>query len=377
MVIVFCPQCGSEVDKNDKFCSNCGEKLNKESNNEINKSDLNDNDEEDLNFDDMDVNLGKNSLSNIAHNNDSRSFNWKKILLILAAIFIPIIGPVLVIRSNKFTKKGKIVAGIWLVVGMLGIVIPDGNNSPPQETTKTTREEYNLEFSGDINLETNTNDDKIIMTINSNVPDGGIFELAIMNSSLNMKSDFIEIENGEIRKEFTIPNDWPVGYYSGLANFRFNLEEHPQPKKIQQIYGTKGENLKGDLITETTEGGYTANLKTETIAYPSQQAVDNKNNRIFNEKVNQFVEDTNGIILGIEKAFDDWESVNVIVSDSWYYSAKHEKERFVDQVSSSVTKLLINTEKVNSDDYVQVYFKDTYGEILAEPKLFGGHEIKK
>ena len=215
------------------------------------------------------------------------------------------------------------------------------------------------------------------MNIESNVPDGGIFELSIMNSNFDVKSDFVEIKNGNIKKSFTIPEDWPVGYYSGVVSFRFNLDDHPQPEKIKDIYGSNGENLKGDLIVKTTKGGYNANLKTKTIAYPSQQAVDNKNNRIFNEKVNAVIENTNGVIVDIEKAFDDWESVNVIVSDSWYYSAEHEKERFVKQVSDSVANLLYNTEKVDSDDYIQVYFVDTYGEILAEPKMFGGHEIKK
>ncbi|MCF8001793.1 MAG: SHOCT domain-containing protein [Halanaerobiales bacterium] len=57
--------------------------------------------------------------------NSKKKYDFKKILLILAAIFIPIIGPILVIRSDKFTKVGKILAGILIVA----YIIPYGNFS--------------------------------------------------------------------------------------------------------------------------------------------------------------------------------------------------------------------------------------------------------
>lgn len=69
--------------------------------------------------------------------------------------------------------------------------------------------------------------------------------------------------------------------------------------------------------------------------------------------------------------------VSVTVSDTWYHSPEHDKERFAEQVSNTIKTLLISSEKVKSDDYISVYFYDTYGKELASPKLTGGYKIKK
>lgn len=65
----------------------------------------------------------------------------------------------------------------------------------------------------------------------------------------------------------------------------------------------------------------------------------------------------------------DWETTHVIVSDAWYDSADHEKERFADSVGGAV-KLATNGEAK------LVHFYDAYGKVLAKEKAFGGYDIK-
>lgn len=191
-------------------------------------------------------------------------------------------------------KEGKVKKPIfkrwwfWLIVVIIifGVLGSGGDNdvteqpagiSQPAFTESQAQQEPDsgvneqLTFKGTMDL--NVVDEKAIMAVNSNVPDGGIFEVAILNGDFDVLSDFIEIKDGKVVKEFIIPNDWNVGYLSGMAMFKFNLDDHPQPNHIKEIYGNKGENMLGDLIVETTIGGYNGNIEPKNIAYPDEATV--------------------------------------------------------------------------------------------------------
>src|SRR5690554_2334475 len=78
-------------------------------------------------------------------------------------------------------------------------VTPTNEESVVAEETvegEEVEEELPLVFEGDLKLE--VKDNKVIMTVNSNVPDGGLFELAIMTADFNAQSEVVAIENGEI-----------------------------------------------------------------------------------------------------------------------------------------------------------------------------------
>lgn len=76
--------------------------------------------DKDLDFEAMDVELGNNSLNK--NLNNTQGIDWKKFLLVLSALFIPIIGPILVLRSRRFGKFGKILAGIMLAISFISII---------------------------------------------------------------------------------------------------------------------------------------------------------------------------------------------------------------------------------------------------------------
>ena len=66
----------------------------------------------------------------------------------------------------------------------------------------------------------------------------------------------------------------------------------------------------------------------------------------------------------------DCETTWVIVSDAWYVSAEHEKERFAESNGGAV-KLTTNGEAA------LVHFYDAYDKVLAKEKVFGGYDIKR
>lgn len=251
---------------------------------------------------------------------------------------------------------------------------------PEEEAEKKKKKEAEakkelLQFEGSMNMKV-VNDKAILVEVKTNAPDGAIFETSILNGDFNVQSDFLEVKNGKISKEFTLPDDWEVGYVAGTAMFRFNLPDHPQPDHIKNIYGEKGEKMTGELASENNEGGQSATLKTKTIPYPDKKTVQAKMDETFNDAIEELKSTTDGIIVDVyPRSAGDWSSVNVVVSDVWYYSADHEKERFAEQMGQAVENLITGNEKAEGSIFV--YFVDTYGKELAKPKVLGGYKIKK
>ena len=235
-----------------------------------------------------------------------------------------------------------------------------------------TEEKSTLDFKGEMKLK--AEEGKIHVNISSNVPDGAIFEVSVMDANLNIVSEFLAIKNGVIEHTFDV-SKWEAGEVVGMAMFRFNLDDHPQPDSIKAIYGQFGEKMTGSLAKDHNQNGKNGVIENVTIAYPSESAVKEKKAEQFTVAINEIINVSNGVIVDISPKYNDdnWQLVNVVVSDAWYYSAEHEKERFAEQIGSTVETIIKNAEIA---DYAGVYFVDTFGKTVAEPKVLGGYKIK-
>ncbi|WP_031513105.1 hypothetical protein [Desulfofalx alkaliphila] len=265
---------------------------------------------------------------------------------------------------------------IIVVIGALG---SSGEEAVEDKNSATIKEkdEAIYEITGGLNVE--FEDGKAVVTITTNAIDGSIFETLLMDGNLNFVSDFITIENGVGVKEFDIPEEWEVGYISGSAMMRFNLDEHPQPDKVKEVYGENGENLRGDLAVENNVNGYNINLDVVTAPYPDEETLKTKLNELFANAMNELIKSSNGVVVNIQPHFKDgdWSSVAVTVSDAWYFSQEYEKERFAEQVGGTIETIVKSAGVVSSDELVTVYFYDVHGKELASPKLLGGYKIKR
>lgn len=312
---------------------------------------------------------------------------------------------VISIIKKKPKKKAGIITGVGFLLFMIGgaLLPPDDNSekaagekNPVKESSKEVKSSNDkkdqetadqdkakadeekklkeqLNFKGD--MKTKASDGIINVEIDTNVPDGGVFEVLVMDGNLNMKSEFLEVKDGIISHDFEIPSEWEPAHFAASAMFRFNAEDHPQPDNIKEIYGEVGEKMTGDLTTENHLEGNNATINGGTVAYPSEEVVETAMDDKFNQAVSEMKELSNGIILDIKQKYDDWMIVDVVVSDSWYYSPDHEKERFVEQMGETVQNLVNNSGK--KDGLISVYFVDSYGSELASPKMLGGWKIKK
>lgn len=89
---------------------------------------------------------------------------------------------------------------------------------------------------------------------------------------------------------------------------------------------------------------------------------------------------TEGIVIAVEKSPyspDDWMITRVTVSDDWYDSEPHVKERLADQIGAQVKASLYAAGAVNQGDPILVHFYDINAKELAKEKVFGGYEIKR
>jgi hypothetical protein len=349
----------------------------------------------------------------------SKKFYQKKWFAILLLVFFAPVGIFLIFKYGHFKRTTNIVLSV--VFGIFFLVVVNSEDSDPELSTKEVKSETEavstsvgtlddkkkkeeekaakeklkaedeakkkeedakkkaeaekkaiLDFKGEMKLK--AEEGKIHVSISSNVPDGGIFEVSVMDANLNIVSEFLAIKSGVIEHTFDV-SKWEPGEVAAMAMFRFNLDDHPQPDSIKSIYGKFGEKMTGALATEHHQNGKNGTIENVTIAYPSEAAVKEKKAEQFTEALTEIINVSNGIIVDISPRYDDgdWQLVNVVVSDSWYYSAEHEKERFAEQVGSTV-EVIIKNEAIS--DSASVYFVDTFGKTVAEPKILGGYKIK-
>lgn len=310
-------------------------------------------------------------------------------LLSFAAFIIGIIATIKGSIHSLGIKNRKVGAVVMIISFILFVTMIGVDDSPaPEKEQSVAIEEVAdtsvadieqdikepLEFKGTMELK--VNGDNVIMSIASNVTDGGIFEVTLISGNFDVLSDFVEIIGGKIEKAFKIPEEWDTGYVSGMAMFRFNLDDHPQPDHIKEIYGEKGEKMLGEQIAKTTTGGFNGNIEPVTIAYPDEATVQKRIDELFISSLQEMIKSSNGVIYKIEPD-GSWQIVLVTVSDDWYFSPEHEKERFAETIGGIIETLVKNAGKVNIDRSVNVYFYDMHGKELASPKFFGGYNIER
>lgn len=320
----------------------------------------------------------------------SKKFYQQKWFAILSLMFFAPVGIFLILKYGHFKKTTNIVLSVVFGIFFLLMAISEESNSElSTEETKSeaetvaekeakakkkaeAEEKAILDFKGEIKLK--AEEGKIHVNVSSNAPDGAIFEVVVMNGKLDVVSEFLAIKNGVIEHTFDVSN-WEVGEVVGSAILNFHLEDHPQPDNIKAIYGQLGEKMTGSLVKETDKGGKIGSIDEVYISYPSESAVKEKKAEQFKVAINEIIEVGGGIIVDISPRYNDdnWELVNVVVSDTWYYSAEHEKERFAEQIGSLVQLAIKNA---GLDDSAGVYLVDTFGKTVAKPKVLGGYEIE-
>lgn len=104
----------------------------------------------------------------------------------------------------------------------------------------------------------------------------------------------------------------------------------------------------------------------------------------YEERLNKafqlIIEISEGNVITIRQSpysASGWQQTQVMVSDAWYNTPEHEKERFAESVGTAVKVAIYESGIIKTDKSILVDFIDQYDKELANEKLFGGYEIKR
>lgn len=99
----------------------------------------------------------------------------------------------------------------------------------------------------------------------------------------------------------------------------------------------------------------------------------------FNSATKSLADNSNGVIIATRiNAETPYLTVETVVSDAWYYSPEHEKQRFADALYSSVYRAAVGSGLIKNGDEMIYDIVDSYGETLAEYSVWSGKmKIKK
>lgn len=276
------------------------------------------------------------------------------------------------------TKWKMIVASIFyffFIMMFLGIVFGgDNTEQADKPTTKTPSKNYSLEFNPKINH--TCEDDTLTIEADINCPDGAIMQVSLMSGDLKeFYTDEVAIQDGKISSTFTLENTDPK-YYGGFLIFQFNAKEIIQPEEILEVYGKKGEKLKGDNVAEAhfDDGSKGKNASfTFSVPYPSEEVVEQLIATKFNEAVQGVVKASNGVILDIARTEKGIYKI-MVSNSSWYLAGENEKQFFAEEMLRTFTQV---GKSLDGEESIILDIYDESMNNVASSKIFGGMKIKK
>jgi|GEM_PF-3647334 len=200
------------------------------------------------------------------------------------------------INPNKalipFAKQGrKQVFLTWFIAGfvcliLVGVTSDSEDASSDNVTVSESTEEAADESLEEPAVEEGTYDTEIALTgtivkgdgtltvdITTNIIDGAIIDVFILNDGLDSLSDVVEVKNGEATIEFTLPEEWNPQAYAGSVSLNFNKEEHSQPDEVKVAYGEKGELITSKDAQDQDDGGVSVHVLTNSVFYPDEETV--------------------------------------------------------------------------------------------------------
>lgn len=313
-------------------------------------------------------------------NKKEKWYNKKMFTVLMLIIFFPL-GLYLMWKNKHFKKSVRIIISsifLFLIIAS-GMSVDEGLDDNNKQSLKNEKISKKIDTEINANLNIEIIDDEINVEIDTNAIDSSIFEFFILDNNMNMVSELISVKDGVAKSTIKINEKWEPGYLAAGASMRFNLDDHPQPKIVQEAYGKNGEKLKGNLIEENNLNGYNIVVNTDPIPYPNAETVEKVSKENLDNAIEEILSVSEGTILNIQPLYkeEDWSMVKVVVSDAWYYSADHEKERFAEQIGDTVKQMVLLSGVLSKDDIVSVYFYDTYNKKLASPKMLGGYKIER
>ena len=207
-------------------------------------------------------------------------------------------------------------------------------------------------FEGTLNID--RTDRQVLMKVATNAPDNALFELSLVNDDQKVLSSVESVTNGEIIREFFIPDDWGTSLVLCNAVMPFNFPSIQQSKAVKSIYGENGSKMKSLLAEENNLNGFNGVLKSQYFAYPDNQS--------YIDKTMKNLVKSSNLIKDIrpESETNGWASTVVVFTEEWDNTEETEKK----QIKTELEKSLIDFLKVHTGNRtIKMKFVNSSGKV--------------
>ena len=154
-------------------------------------------------------------------------------------------------------------------------------------------------------------------------------------------------------------------------------EDEAKKKEAEEKLKLEEEKKKEELAKqEAAKIKAEEDKKIEAAKVAEKSAMEDE----LSQSLQLLIELSEGVVIDIRQSpytSLGWQQVQVIVSDAWYESPEHEKERFAENVSGLVEAAIYQSGLVKTDQSILTDFIDSYDKELASEKVFGGYKIKR
>lgn len=215
---------------------------------------------------------------------------------------------------------------------------------------------------------------KITINGECNCPDGAVIWINLMS----FDGEEIYMVKAVVKdKKFSAPieiSNSDIKGYNAAVCFGFHFLDVVQPENVEKVYGERGERLIGRNVKENEHDGITykhASSEVE-ILYPSEEAVEEEKERLFQECVDILVNNSNGFVISVEKTKDYL--VVMQVTNDWYLLTPEEKKYYAETSLGCVRDAF---GAFFGDDGVSFRIIDENSNNVADSKLGGGMRIKE
>jgi hypothetical protein len=212
---------------------------------------------------------------------------------------------------------------------------------------------------------------------------GSCFVLMVICASLddtpveNQVADKEEVKEIAVSKEVVNKDAEEDKAKAEIAKVTAASEAEDNQKEAEAKLKLEEDKKKAELEKQAAAKTKAEEAKKKEAAKVAEKA---SSEEVINTTLQAMVMASEGVILEIRQnpyGSLDWQQMQVVVSDSWYESPEHEKERFAESISEIVESVIYQSGVVKTGQIILTHFLDSYDKELATEKVFGGYKIKR
>ncbi len=164
----------------------------------------------------------------------------------------------------------------------------------------------------------------------TNIVDGAEVNFKIRNTVTNL---FFEktapVNDGSLKLEVNL-TEFGTGYIEILPVF--SVANTSQIPRLSQIYGIRGEKMRGEQIVKTSEGEKLCFPQLDAIPYPDLHSAADYTDRHLQKTLQPLLKSQSEVVRSIDKIDPQWRSFNLYFNSKWDTLTVAEKGKLIEKM---------------------------------------------